>query len=360
MMNFLGFSFVFIFVAAGAMITLAIWVWGIVDCIGSDKSTIDKLLWILILLVFNFIGAIVYFLAKGNVNIANKSKKRLEKSSDNKVVAGVCGGIAEYFGIDATIVRLGWVLLTIFSFGTGILLYIIAAIIMPGKGKKAKKEGGSSATIVVSVAAVLIVFILSILAMAMFTISQYSRGSSVARQISVENAAERAEKIAMDHIMMHPNYKENLGHDLSCYKVEKKDGRECSGYKDPYVARAFDDCYSVRCKFDSSSIETHGFTVEALVKETGIKRMSFEEVPRPIIEKEDIKSSKECEDLGYEIIYPELKGGPLKCDTPDGIINISSETPCIDKCGDGICQEIVCMGEGCPCAENKDNCAADC
>ena len=50
--------------------------------------------------------------------------------SNNKKVCGVCGGIAEYFGIDPTIVRLIWAVL-IFAFGTGVVAYIVAAIIMP-------------------------------------------------------------------------------------------------------------------------------------------------------------------------------------------------------------------------------------
>lgn len=33
---------------------------------------------------------------------------------------------------------------------------------------------------------------------------------------------------------------------------------------------------------------------------------------------------------------------------------------CVDKCGDGVCQEMVCMGEGCPCAETREFCPADC
>ena len=57
--------------------------------------------------------------------------KRLYKSRENKMIAGVCGGIAEYFNVDPTLVRLVWVLLTCASFGTGIIAYIIAAIIIP-------------------------------------------------------------------------------------------------------------------------------------------------------------------------------------------------------------------------------------
>ena len=48
------------------------------------------------------------------------------------MIAGVCTGIAEYIGLDVTVVRLLWVLLSIFA-GCGILAYIIAIIIMPRK-----------------------------------------------------------------------------------------------------------------------------------------------------------------------------------------------------------------------------------
>ena len=47
------------------------------------------------------------------------SNKRLYKSSENSMLCGVCGGIAEYFDIDPTLVRLAWVILTCFG-GAGI------------------------------------------------------------------------------------------------------------------------------------------------------------------------------------------------------------------------------------------------
>lgn len=56
--------------------------------------------------------------------------KRLYKSTENKMLDGVCGGLAEYFGIDPTLVRLGWVLFCALG-GSGIIAYIIAAIIIP-------------------------------------------------------------------------------------------------------------------------------------------------------------------------------------------------------------------------------------
>ena len=58
--------------------------------------------------------------------------KRLYKSRENKMIAGVCGGIAEYFDIDPTLVRLAWILFTACT-GCGIIAYIIAAIVMPRK-----------------------------------------------------------------------------------------------------------------------------------------------------------------------------------------------------------------------------------
>ena len=56
--------------------------------------------------------------------------KRLYKSQTNKMICGVCGGVAEYLNIDPTIVRLIWAVL-ILAVGTGLLAYILAAIIMP-------------------------------------------------------------------------------------------------------------------------------------------------------------------------------------------------------------------------------------
>ena len=57
-------------------------------------------------------------------------EKKLYKSRINKKVAGVCGGIGEYFNIDPTLVRIGAVALCFFA-GGGLLAYILAAIIIP-------------------------------------------------------------------------------------------------------------------------------------------------------------------------------------------------------------------------------------
>ena len=60
--------------------------------------------------------------------------KRLYRSSTNKVIAGVCGGIGEYFDIDPVIIRLVWILFLFI--GAGIIAYIIAWIVIPKSTKK--------------------------------------------------------------------------------------------------------------------------------------------------------------------------------------------------------------------------------
>lgn len=66
----------------------------------------------------------------------SQDKRQVYRSTENKMISGVCGGLADYFNVDAALVRLGWVLLTLASVGVGIIAYIIMVIvfpIMPGK-----------------------------------------------------------------------------------------------------------------------------------------------------------------------------------------------------------------------------------
>jgi len=56
--------------------------------------------------------------------------RRLYRSNANRMIAGVCGGIAEYLNVDPTLIRLGFVLLTFVS-GAGVLLYLVMAIVIP-------------------------------------------------------------------------------------------------------------------------------------------------------------------------------------------------------------------------------------
>lgn len=60
--------------------------------------------------------------------------KRLYRVEEGKMLCGVCGGIAEYFNVDPTLIRLGFALFCLAG-GSGLLAYIIAAIIMPTKSQ---------------------------------------------------------------------------------------------------------------------------------------------------------------------------------------------------------------------------------
>ena len=66
--------------------------------------------------------------------------KKLYRSETDKKIAGVCGGIAEYLNVDSTIVRLIWVLAVLFA-GTGVLAYIICALIIPDRPPLADDSG---------------------------------------------------------------------------------------------------------------------------------------------------------------------------------------------------------------------------
>ena len=58
--------------------------------------------------------------------------RKLYRAEEGKMIAGVCAGLAEYFAIDPTLVRLAWVLFCALG-GSGVLAYIICALIIPSK-----------------------------------------------------------------------------------------------------------------------------------------------------------------------------------------------------------------------------------
>ena len=57
--------------------------------------------------------------------------KRLYRSRRERMIAGVCGGIGEYFNVDPTLIRLGWVILSVMSGGLGLFGYLVAWVIIP-------------------------------------------------------------------------------------------------------------------------------------------------------------------------------------------------------------------------------------
>ena len=75
---------------------------------------------------------------------------RLERSTTNKVIAGVCGGIAEYLQVDPTLVRVVFVITAVFTAGLAVLAYIVLVLLMPLPGQPApfSTQAGTSTTTV--------------------------------------------------------------------------------------------------------------------------------------------------------------------------------------------------------------------
>ncbi len=73
-----------------------------------------------------------------NVATDNESIKRLYRSTENSKIFGICGGIAKYFKIDPTLIRILWLLFTFFGGGFFLIIYIILYFIIPIKGNSGK------------------------------------------------------------------------------------------------------------------------------------------------------------------------------------------------------------------------------
>jgi hypothetical protein len=113
---------------------------------------------------------------------------------------------------------------------------------------------------------------------------------------------------------------------------------------------------------------TFSLTIVLLSGCTSTTNTDQSNYPKP----NNITTFEECAASGYEI----TTSFPNRCITPEGKTFIKNEiktkvpanpnpsTPtqkiCTDLCGDGLCQEIVCMGQGCPCPENTASCPKDC
>jgi phage shock protein PspC (stress-responsive transcriptional regulator) len=75
--------------------------------------------------------------------------KRLYRSKKERMLGGVCAGLGEHLDIDPTVIRLIWAVATVLSFGTGIIVYILAWILIPeedtaGSAPQSQTSGGST------------------------------------------------------------------------------------------------------------------------------------------------------------------------------------------------------------------------
>ena len=70
----------------------------------------------------------------GNTSMEQPEQRKLYRSNTNKVFAGICGGLGEYFDVDPTVIRLFWLLMVIFSgVFPGLIAYILAMLLVPRK-----------------------------------------------------------------------------------------------------------------------------------------------------------------------------------------------------------------------------------
>lgn len=112
---------------------------GLADYFGVDVVLV-RLIFVLLSIAGAIIGGVIVYVAawfimpEGTDHAAPVADGRvLRRSTTDKQIAGVCGGMAEYFGIDSTAVRLVWVLLSVFVGAVigGVLVYLLAWLIIP-------------------------------------------------------------------------------------------------------------------------------------------------------------------------------------------------------------------------------------
>ncbi|MCD6291059.1 MAG: PspC domain-containing protein [Anaerolineae bacterium] len=70
-----------------------------------------------------------------------RGSSRPLRRSPNRVIAGVCGGLGEYLGVDPTLVRAFWIFATLVSFGLGVLAYLVLMLVMPEPGGPVVRPG---------------------------------------------------------------------------------------------------------------------------------------------------------------------------------------------------------------------------
>jgi phage shock protein PspC (stress-responsive transcriptional regulator) len=111
---------------------------GLADYFGVDVVLV-RLLWVILSIAGAVIGGVIVYLAawlimpEGDDQAAAPHGRVLRRSTTDRQIAGVCGGLADYFGVDSTLVRLVWVIASIFC-GViigGVIAYLLAWLIIP-------------------------------------------------------------------------------------------------------------------------------------------------------------------------------------------------------------------------------------
>lgn len=245
------------------------------------------------------------------------------RSSEDRVIAGVCGGVANYFEVDSAVVRIIWVLLTIFVTGSGFIVYLIAAIAMPSdrdivenkKNKKQTKDKTEKPTnkdekiknlntkselknkkketktkkplIYIGIGLLVIFIIITILVSAFISydiMSDEFKEDLITKDINVQITDRKlSEKIIIEKITSSANYKNYEGYDLILVEIREPEREKCSLFqKDPYGLRIYDSgCREYVHKFSvREHEEIKEFSVTTLVIREKITEMTFREITK--------------------------------------------------------------------------------
>lgn len=318
---------------------LIIWLWAIVDCIKSKSSSEYKLMWLLIIIFLNIIGAVLYFIFGDykSESLFKQKGKYLTRSSDNKMVGGVCGGLAEYFGFDPAIVRILWVVFTIFVNGVGILLYIVAWIAIPSdksvkglkskdsvlsKNKKSKsvkvddsrsdyvasrnvRKKNSVLGVIFSILVLVLVF-----SFVLFFVFIGNLKYGDVKQVSVKNLvvdvrSDVSEKVVVEEILNSHNYKNFNGYDLKLIEVKTPLDDACTLFeRDPYGLKIYDSgCREFVHEFSVVSDSFQGYRVNTLTSGGRSLKMTFTEL-KDVEEKVYCSINQRNADFCIELFSP--------------------------------------------------------
>ena len=296
-------------------------------------------MWLLIIIFLNIIGAVLYFIFgdyKSEVSFKRKGKY-LTRSSENRMIGGVCGGLSEHFGFDPAIVRILWVVFTIFVNGVGILLYIIAWIVIPSdksvkegklkegvqiKNKKSKtnKDDDAKSNYDVSrkdskkksfLGVVLTILVLALVfSFVLFFVFIGNLKYGDVKQVSVKNLvvdvrSDVSEKVVVEEILNSHNYKNFKGYDLRLVEVKNPLDDACTLFeRDPYGLRIYDSgCREFVHEFSVVSDSFQGYRVNTLTSGGRSLKMTFTEI-KDIEEKVYCSINERNVDFCIELFSP--------------------------------------------------------
>ncbi|MGM5484708.1 MAG: PspC domain-containing protein [Nanobdellota archaeon] len=305
------------FIGLFSIAAFVFWIWAIIDCIKSEKRTEEKLIWVLLILLLNFIGALIYaIIGRGREEVFRvDNNKKLTRSREDRVIAGVCGGLAEYFGTSSAMIRLIWILILVVSAGTGLIAYIIAAVVIPEKeeskksagkrsGKKSASESNDNNGPLLLVIVLFLVLFFSLLG-GIFFMNGFPAMVSIHTQEASESISV-SEKIA-EHKLP--------SDDADAVAERIRQSSEFEDVMDLRLIRSEDSPDGNSYSFLFNTAEGESFLAEAKVRDDEIVSITYDLVDN---KEERVDDFVSCANAGNEVLEPDCSNCSLQCITDDG------------------------------------------